>query len=238
MGRKVLSKEQENTICLLFNNQVATVKGIAHRMGCSVRTIDRVLVEKGYKVSRAAHVDQQLAELRDLKHLLKKYNMLHTSRLEQVLKDHAAGQKQLPFAGVQPKVLTAAPMVNAGTTFCLSMVAEQQHVTVVISHKEGDTIIMDHQEMHSLGETTSFFKLNLKPAELTMENVQAFLNDRTTAELAGLFYASGLVKIAEIHNSSVMASTLKHQQRAATLKQEQQQKEKVSYAIKPNYKAS
>lgn len=36
------------------------------------------------------------------------------------------------------------------------------------------------------------------PATLTLESVQAFLNNCTSAQLARLFYNSGIVKVAEI----------------------------------------
>lgn len=45
---------------------------------------------------------------------------------------------------------------------------------------------------------------------LTPDNVQKFLNHCTKQELAGYFYASGLVKLAELHQ--------RHQQVAALLK--------------------
>lgn len=67
---------------------------------------------------------------------------------------------------------------------------------------------------------------------LTKEQVLAYLNAQSVDVLAGLFYASGLVKIAEQYKTSVMNGTLKHQQAARTVKPEQ----KVSYAPQPGYK--
>ncbi len=72
---------------------------------------------------------------------------------------------------------------------------------------------------------------------MTMESVQAFLNQRTKEELAGLFYTSGLMKIAEMHVGSVANATLKHQEAARKADQDNKQ-QKVSYEPPRNYKAS
>lgn len=59
--------------------------------------------------------------------------------------------------------------------------------------------------------------------ELNLEKVQAFLNKSSVQELAGLFYTSGLMKIAEIHNTSVVNGSTKPNK-------------KVSYAPQRAYK--
>jgi transcriptional antiterminator len=57
--------------------------------------------------------------------------------------------------------------------------------------------------------------------ELNPEAVQQYLNNCKPEQLASMFYTSGLIKIAELHNSSVMNATLQFQKAA--------QKGKVHY---------
>lgn len=82
-----------------------------------------------------------------------------------------------------------------------------------------------------LGEYTSKqARLDLTAKqEMNLENVQQFLNGCTTSQLAGLFYTSGLIKIAEMHNGSVMNATLQMQKAA--------QKGNVHYGQVPNYRS-
>ena len=57
--------------------------------------------------------------------------------------------------------------------------------------------------------------------DLSVESVQQFLNACRPEQLASMFYTAGLIKIAEIHNGSVMNATFQFQKEA--------QKGKVHY---------
>jgi hypothetical protein len=206
-----------------------TVKAMAHMAGVSTRTFNRILVATG----RATKHNLALDEARKFTKVLNKYNMLEPKALDQALKEWSDGQGRL-FNNVKPHVM--APVTD-GTEFCLAVCYAFDHLSAVVSHQEGDKVIVDHEATIKATEASSFFKLKLKPAEIisaiTKEQVQAYLNKASVGELAGLFYASGLLKIAEIHNTSVMAGTLKHQQAA---RDAAQPPVKVSYAAQPVYK--
>lgn len=64
--------------------------------------------------------------------------------------------------------------------------------------------------------------------EMSLEAVQQYLNACRPEQLASLFYSAGLIKIAEMHNGSVMNATLQFQKEAA--------KGKVHYGQAPNYR--
>ncbi len=160
MPRKMLTKEQENSICRQFEGKLAITK-IAHNHGCSPRTVNRVLREKGFGTKQASVSDQARGFMR----VLGAYEITTPKQLGKILQERADGQGRLELTAKQ---------------------------------------------------------------ELNLENVQQFLNACTAPQLAGLFYASGLIKIAEMHNGSVMNATLQHQKAA--------QKGNINYEPIPNYR--
>jgi len=230
MARKKLTKQQEDSIVMQTQQGVPTTQ-VAFNIGCSTRTVGRVLVSRGMGSAKSVALDQA----RKFTKVLNKYNILEPKTLDQALKEWSDGQGSL-FNNSKPQVM--APVTD-GTEFCLTVCYAFDHLSAVVSHQEGDKVIVDHTATvkAQAQEISSFFKLKLQPVTttgtITKEQVQAYLNKASVGELAGLFYASGLLKIAEIHNTSVMAGTLKHQQAA---RDAAQPPVKVSYAAQPVYK--
>lgn len=94
-------------------------------------------------------------------------------------------------------------------------------------------------------EVLAVVKETSKPVEeMSKEQVQNWLNRQSVDTLASLFYMVGLIKIAEIHNSSVMNSTQRMQEAAAKTAADPipaaapvapPQKESINYAPKPQH---
>lgn len=72
--------------------------------------------------------------------------------------------------------------------------------------------ILDLLKAHNMGLPELAHAL--KQPAFTFDNVQLFLNRCSKEQLASLFYTSGLVKVAEMHNASVASATLKLAQQA------------------------
>ncbi|HVH91277.1 MAG TPA: hypothetical protein VM783_07830 [Candidatus Acidoferrum sp.] len=97
MRRKALSKLQENSICAQHAEGYPQ-KQIALNIGCSPRTVGRVLVARGV----ATAVPRLQDEARQVMKLLKKHD-INPKELELILKDHKSGQAPLNFS--DPTVL-------------------------------------------------------------------------------------------------------------------------------------
>lgn len=97
MRRKALSKLQENSICAQHAEGYPQ-KQIALNIGCSPRTVGRVLVARGV----ATAVPRLQDEARHVMKLLKKHD-INPKELELILKDHKSGQAPLNFG--DPTVL-------------------------------------------------------------------------------------------------------------------------------------
>lgn len=94
MRRKALSKLQENSICAQHAEGYPQ-KQIALNIGCSPRTVGRVLVARGV----ATAVPRLQDEARHVMKLLKKHD-INPKELELILKDHKSGQAPLNFGDV------------------------------------------------------------------------------------------------------------------------------------------
>lgn len=161
MARKLLTKEQEDVIIRHHKAGTLSQKQLAFALSCSVRTVRRVLVDRGLIKTQASVSD----EARGFMRVLNAYDINSPKQLGKILQERADGQQRLELTAKQ---------------------------------------------------------------EMNLENVQQFLNACTMPQLAGLFYTSGLIKIAEMHNGSVTNATLQHQNAA--------QKGKVHYEPIPNYR--
>lgn len=153
MARTKLTKEQEDSICKQFEGKIPNTQ-IAFNIGCSTRTVGRVLTSRGLGSKHANVRDQARGFLR----VLGAYDIATPKQLAKILQERADGQAQLDLRAQQ---------------------------------------------------------------ELSVESVQQFLNACRPEQLASMFYTAGLIKIAEIHNGSVMNATLQFQKEA--------QKGKVHY---------
>lgn len=92
MGRKALSKEQEEWVCIAHQKQELSQASIARRLGCSQRTVARVLVARGL----ATAVPRLQDEARQVMKVLKKHQV-DPKQLDQILKDLQSGQKSIDF---------------------------------------------------------------------------------------------------------------------------------------------
>jgi len=153
MAHKKLTKEQEDSIVKQHQTGVPATQ-IAFNIGCSTRTVGRVLTAKGIVGKHASVRDQARGFLR----VLGAYEITTPKQLHRILQERADGQARLDLRAQQ---------------------------------------------------------------ELSMETVQQYLNACRPEQLASLFYTAGLIKIAEMHNGSVMNATLQFQKEA--------QKGKVQY---------
>lgn len=91
MPRKTLTEKQENSICAQHAMGVPQTQ-IAFHIGCSTRTVGRVLAARGV----ATAVPRLQDEARDVMKLLKKHD-INPKELHLILQDYKSGQKTMNF---------------------------------------------------------------------------------------------------------------------------------------------
>lgn len=91
MRRKALTEKQENSICAQHATGIPQTQ-IAFHIGCSPRTVARVLAARGV----ATAVPRLQDEARDVMKLLKKHD-INPKELELILVDYKTGQSALNF---------------------------------------------------------------------------------------------------------------------------------------------
>lgn len=222
----VVNDETKSFICRLYDNKLyPSIKAMAKAAGVSTRTFNRVLVATGRATKQMAAQDEARAYLK----VLLKHGIESPKALDQTLTEWADGQGRL-FK--EKDIQKATVSLPAGSTdFMIGVVNDASGAAIAIDQRLVDgTIVNLYSNFHGMGESVAAF--DIQKTTLTKESVLDYLNAQSVDVLAGLFYASGLVKIAESYNTSVMNGTLKHQQAARAVKPEQ----KVSYAPQPGYK--
>jgi hypothetical protein len=214
MTVKSLNELQKDSLVRQFVNEKRTKKWLVITHSTSMRTINRILEERGVIANSVLAKKDEYTKVRKI---MEQFQIKSPEDLKKRLTDAFTGQAVLGFDEVPIK---QSPPVNEKCNFALAIIIEDKKAHVQVSHMIDDVMYVDHSSVFTEGEHVTGFKLTITEPKLDLTNVQLFLNQRTKEELAGLFYTSGLMKIAEMHVGSIANATLKHQEAARAVKEQ------------------